>query len=165
MLKCIHLWKTRLVDVNQHFIAHMLLWHPVMFSSLNSRFKQALMKAQSLSSLKGSTEQPGPSPSVVAVRGHGWAGSSRQVPARHQAALASKQGSAYTQTSGHFFPSHYLDTTLSVCTVVWGRKPFFPIIPKIQGSLQLAKWSSLSDGFSFQFLCKLCCTYNDIKVK
>lgn len=72
------------------------------------------------------------------------AGSSRQVPARQQAALACKQGSAYAQTSGHFFPSHHVDTILSVDASLWGRKVFSP------SHLKLRAHSSWQSGAHYQ---------------
>lgn len=131
MLKCVHLWKTRIVGVNVRFRVHVLFPTScdVFFTDKRSgkRSPPVVRKAPQSS--------PAPGPPRWLCKGTGEqprAGSPRQVPARHQAAPASKQGSAYTQTSGHFFPSHFLDTILCLHYTVRQETLFSPSYLKVR---------------------------------
>lgn len=127
--------------------------HPVMFPSLKPRFKQALGSRRSPAVREAA--RPSPVPAGAAVHGQQLGG---QLSSSTRAQLTRKPQATFLQVITWIPFSQF--------TLYWeAGNMFSSIIPKIQGSLQLAKWSSLSASFSFQFLCKLCCTYDDIKLK
>lgn len=115
-------------------------WHSYDVFLTNSRFKQALMEMQTHSNLKSFPWQLSTWPWWVQkdppVR--------RYRSARHQAAPASEQSSACTQTAGCGLSCY----PLCLCHMV-KQLTLFPHHNKTQGSFQMAKWK-LSAGFRFQ---------------